>query len=377
MSKNKTERARLSVSRRQRSTPFTPRIETLGVSDYSIVNHTILPKGFGRSVEEDYWHLREHVQMWDVSCQRQVEIKGPDAALLLQRMTPRDLRDVQPGQCMYAPIIDEHAGMLNDPVILILDYDHFWLSIADSDLLLWTKGLAVAYGLNVEIDEPDVSPLAVQGPRADDLVAKVFGDAVRSIRFFKFEKLDFDGHELVVARTGYSRQGGFEIYLNDSSLGLALWDALWDAGENLNVAPGSPNLIERVEGGLLSYGNEMTRKNNPIECGLGHFCSYASELDYIGKEALSRIHLQGPQRIIRGVRFDGDKTPACANTWKLTVDDEFAGQITTAIWSPRFNQNVALGMLEQAYWNPGQVVNVHCADGSVRDGFVTELPMQP
>lgn len=367
--------SKLSVSRRQRSTPYTPRIEALGVTDYSIVNHTVLPKGFGRSVEEDYWHLREHVQLWDVSCQRQVELRGPDAALLTQRMTPRDLRNAKPGTCLYAPIIDNQARMLNDPIILKLADDHFWLSIADSDLLLWAKGLAVGSGLDVHIDEPDVSPLAVQGPRSDDLMANVFGDIVRQIGFFKFEKLDFQGRELVVARTGFSKQGGFEIYLDDSSLGLKLWDALWDAGQSLDVSPGCPNLIERVEAGLLSYGNEMTRENNPIECGLSSFCSFAPELDYIGKDALDRIQEQGAERMIRGVLFDGDKTPPCANTWELTASGQYAGQISTAIWSPRLQQNVSLGMLEKSYWQPGQKVLVHCADGTERNGVVTQLPM--
>ena len=367
--------AKLTVSRRQRSTPYTPRVEALGVTDYSIVNHTILPKGFGRSVEEDYWHLREYVQLWDVSCQRQVEVKGTDAAQLVQQMTPRDLRHAQVGQCLYAPIIDQHAAMLNDPIILKLRTDHYWLSIADADILLWAKGLAVGFGLDVQIDEPDVSPLAVQGPLSDELMSVVFGDVVRSIGFFEFQFLEFLGHQLLVARTGYSKQGGFEIYLDDSSLGLALWDAIWEAGQAFNIAPGCPNLIERVEGGLLSYGNEMTRQNNPLECGMARYCSFEPEVDYIGKEALATIRTNGPQRMIRGVLFDGDKTPACANAWTLTVDGQFAGQITTAIWSPRLGRNVSLGMLEKNYWNKGQSVVVHCGDGTQRSGEVRLLPM--
>ncbi|MEM7347633.1 MAG: dimethylsulfoniopropionate demethylase, partial [Chloroflexota bacterium] len=191
--------AKLTVSRRQRATPYTPRIEALGVSDYSIVNRTILPKGFGRTVDEDYWHLRTHVQLWDVSCQRQVELRGPDAARLVQWMTPRDLRQVEIGQCLYAPMIDANGGMINDPIILKLADDHYWLSIADSDVKLWAKGLAQGYGFNVSIDEPDVSPLAVQGPKSDDLMSKVFGEQVRDIRFFRFNWLDFQGHPLLVA----------------------------------------------------------------------------------------------------------------------------------------------------------------------------------
>lgn len=366
---------KLAVSRRLRSTPYTPRIESLGVSDYSIVNHTILPKGFGRSVEADYWHLREHVQLWDVSCQRQVELKGPDAAKLMQLMTPRDMRDARVGQCLYAPIIDENASMLNDPVVLVLAADHYWLSIADSDVLLWAKGLALGYGLDVDIDEPDVSPLAVQGPKADALMQNVFGDEVLDIRFFRFEKLNFKGHSLLVARSGYSKQGGYEIYLHDSSLGLELWDALWEAGQELNVSPGRTNLIERVEAGLLSYGNEMTRDENPLECGLERYCCFDKSLDYIGKEALGRIRSQGLRRQIRAVVFDGDKCPPCANVWPLSVDSVEVGHITTAIWSPRLAMNVSLAMVNNSHWDPGSNVLVSCNDGDLRHGIVKTLPL--
>jgi dimethylsulfoniopropionate demethylase len=171
------------VSRRIRATPYTSRVEALGVSGYSVVNHTILPKGFGNTIEQDYWHLKTHVQLWDVGCQRQVELFGADAAKLAQLMTPRDLRKARVGQCLYAPMIDESASMLNDPVILKLSEERYWFSIADADILLWAKGLATGMGLNVAVDEPDVWPLAVQGPKADELTERIFGDAVREIGF--------------------------------------------------------------------------------------------------------------------------------------------------------------------------------------------------
>ncbi len=367
---------KLQVSRRQRATPYTSRVEALGVSGFSVVNHTILPKGFGRPVSEDYWHLKSHVQLWDVGCQRQVELHGPDAARLAQLMTPRDLRRAQSGQCLYAPIIDDEAGMLNDPIILKLADDHFWLSISDSDLLLWAKGLALGIGLDVDVDEPDVWPLAVQGPRSDDLVARVFGEQVREIRFFRFERCEFDGHPLVVARSGFSRQGGFEIYVDDFALGAAVWDALWQAGEDLEVAAGSPNLIERIEGGLLSYGNEMTRQNNPFECGFAKYCQLDSGLDSIGMKALTAIAKQGHAREIRGLIFDGDPCPACQQPWPLTIEGRQVGYVTSAIWSPRFERNVALAMLDRGFWQAGTAVDVACGDGSTRAGIVTELPME-
>ncbi len=364
----------LTVSRRQRGTPYIPRIEELGVSAYSIVNRMILPKGFRNTVEEDYWHLREHVQLWDVSTQRQIEIRGKDAAKLTQLMTPRDLRKAKVGMGFYAPIIDGNAGMINDPIIQKLAEDRFWLSIADSDVELWAKGLAQGYGLDVDIFEANVWPMAVQGPKSDDLMAKVFGESVRDIRFFRFKVLDFQGHPLVVARSGYSKQGGFEIYCDDWDLGLPLWDALWEAGEEFNVSPGCPNLIERVEGGLLSLGNEMTRENNPLECGMERYCTLDGSLDFVGKHALIAIHKAGPKQMIRGVLFGGGKCPAASQPWPVMLDGQQIGYVTTCIWSPRFEQNVSLGMIIQGYWDAGTEVMVHSQDGEIRPGKIMNLP---
>jgi dimethylsulfoniopropionate demethylase len=208
----------LSVSHRTRRTPFSDRVEAAGVKAYTVYNHMLLPTVF-RSVEEDYRHLKTHVQVWDVGCERQVEIAGPDAARLVQMMTPRDLGKAVVGQCLYAPLVDEAGGLVNDPVALKLAEDRFWLSIADSDVLLWAKGLALGGKLDVTVTEPDVWPLAVQGPKADTLMARLFGDSVREIGFFRFRRLPFQKHEMVVARSGWSKQGGFEIYLDRAELG--------------------------------------------------------------------------------------------------------------------------------------------------------------
>jgi dimethylsulfoniopropionate demethylase len=303
----------------------------------------ILPKGFQRTIEEDYWHLKEHVQLWDVACQRQVELKGPDAARLAQLMTPRNLGNAITGQCLYAPMVDDNGRMLNDPVILKLAGDHFWFSIADLDMLLWAKGLAVGLGLDVSIDEPDVSPLAVQGPKADDLMEAVFGVKVRQIGFFRFQKLDFLGEPLIVARSGYSKQGGFEIYLDDSSKGETLWDTLWQSGQQYNVSPGCPNLIERIEGGLISYGNEMTRNNNPLECGLEKFCQLDGSIDYIGREALEQVHQRGPERMIRGVIFDGNPCPPCRRPGLSSLTVKKRARSPVRFGHPGLRQMLRLG----------------------------------
>lgn len=363
----------LSPSRRLRRTPFSQGVEAAGVRAYTIYNHMLLPTVF-RSVEEDYHHLKSAVQIWDVSCERQVEIRGPDAGRLVQMLTPRDLRNMVPGQCYYTPIVDETGGMLNDPVTVKLAEDRYWISIADSDLLQWVKGITWGMRLDVLVDEPDVSPLAVQGPKAEDLMAAVFGDSIRDVRFFRFGWFDFQGTKLAVARSGYSKQGGFEIYLEGSHLGMPLWNTLMEAGIPFDVHAGCPNLIERIEGGLLSYGNDMTRNNTPHECGLGKFCNTASAIGCVGRDALLRVAVEGPIRQIRAVAIDGAPVSPCMEPWLVTDEKgRRVGYVTSAAWSPDVETNVAIGMIRMTHWDDETQVVVHTPDGprtsTVREKF--------
>jgi dimethylsulfoniopropionate demethylase len=379
--------AGLNMSRRIRRTPFTDRVEAHGVRGFSVVNHMLLPKAFEADVEDDYLHLRQHVQIWDVSVQRQVQITGPDAARLAQIMTPRDIRGAEIGQCLYVPLIDQNAGMLNDPVLLKLAEDRFWLSIADSDILLWARGLAIGMGLDVMVDEPDVSPLAIQGPKAQALMTQLFGDGIAALGHFRFGIFDVLGTRQLIARSGYSKQGGYEIYLQDSALGSALWDFIWDAGAAYNVRPGCPNLIERIEGGLMSYGNEFTRDNNPLECGFGPLCHLGDAVDYIGKAALRELAATGPQRMLRGIKFGDGPSPPCGEPFPVTASpasssggynsagkDEIVGQITSGIYSPRLGCNVGMSMIEKSHWEFGTRLYVHTPDGKAHNGTVEPFP---
>ena len=361
----------ISPSRRLRRTPFSPGVEAAGVKAYTVYNHMLLPTMF-RSIEEDYHHLKSAVQVWDVACERQVEIRGPDAGRLVQMLTPRDLRSMRPGQCYYVPMVDETGGMLNDPVAVKIAEDRFWISIADSDLMIWIKGIVWGLRLDVLDDEPDVSPLAVQGPRADDLMAAVFGDRVRDIRFFRFDWFEFQGVPLLIARSGYSRQGGFEIYVEGAHLGMPLWNALMEAGKDLDVHAGCPNLIERIEGGLLSYGNDMTRENTPHECGLGRFCNTMTAIGCVGRDALLRVSQEGPVRQIRALEIDGPAVPPCTEIWAISDErGRSVGRVTSAAWSPDFNTNAAIGMVKLTHWDPDTRVFVHAPD-SVREATVRE-----
>lgn len=353
--------ALIAPSRRVRRTPFSDGVEAAGVKGFTVYNHMMLPTVF-RSVQEDYHHLKSAVQLWDVAVQRQVELRGPDAARLMQMLTPRDLRGMLPGQCFYVPIVDETGGMLNDPVALKLSEDRWWISIADSDLLLWVKALAYGYRLDVLVDEPDVSPLAVQGPKADALMERVFGDGVHAIKFFRFGWFDFEGNTFAIARSGYSKQGGFEIYVEGSANGMPLWNALMEAGKDLDVHAGCPNLIERIESGLLSYGNDMTRDNTPHECGLGKFCSTQTAIGCVGRDALLRVAKEGPTQQVRAIEIEGD-LPTCDRIWPLTSGKKRVGQVTSAAMSPDFETGVSIGMVKMTHWDEDTQVTVHTQDG--------------
>ncbi len=361
---------RLSLAPRLRGTPFTPRVEAAGVTAYSIYNHMLLPSVF-QSLEEDYWHLRRAVQIWDVSAQRQVEIEGPDALELVQLTTPRDLSRMDNDQCFYIPVVDDRARLLNDPVLVKLDENRFRVSLSDSDLLLFYKGLAHGMRMNVSVFEPDVSPLAVQGPLADQLIETVFGEDVVTLKHFRHRRVTVAGTEMVIARSGWSHQGGFEIYLEGSELGETLWDMLFEAGQDLGVRAGCPNYIERISSGLLSYGNDMTNEHTPFEAGLGRYCDLSKPL-CIGHDEL--VKQREPSRMIRPIEIHGDRVPVIRQHWPVSDENaEPVGFISSTVWSPEQETNVAIGMIDRRANQPETRLVVHAPDADreavVRDRF--------
>ena len=364
----------LSVSRRLRSTPFTPRVREAGARAFTVYNHMLLPTEFV-SLEEDCRHLKTAVQVWDVGAERQVSIEGPDATRLVQWMTPRDVSNVAVGRCVYLPLADEHGRLINDPVGLRFADDHWSLSVADSDVLLWAKGLARGAGLDVRVHEPGVWPLAVQGPRSDALMARVFGESVREIRFFRHAVFDYEGHPLTVARSGWSKQGGFEIYVDDAERGVALWDALFAAGADLDVRAGGPNLIERMEGGLLSFGNDMDSRHSPLEAGLGGFLSLDADIETLSLDALRAERAAGPARRLRGLVLDApdDARPFADDPFAPLGDaagDSFVG---TQVRSPRYRTQLATAMLDEPLAS-APALELALADGSRAEARVTDLP---
>jgi len=345
----------IAKSRRLRGTPYTSRIEKQGVTAYTIYNHMLLPAAFG-TLEDSYHHLKEHVQVWDVAAERQVEISGKDSAKLVQLMTCRDLSKSKDGRCYYCPIIDDNGGLINDPVVLRLNENKWWVSLADSDVILFAKGLAIGNKFDVKIFEPDVDIMAVQGPKSFSLMEKVFGDKIVNLKFFGFDYFEFGGDKHLIARSGWSKQGGYEIYVEHNDSGLKLYDHLFEIGKEFNVKPGCPNLIERIESGLLSYGNDMDNGDNPYECGFDKYINIDSDIDFLGKEKLKQVKSDGIRKKLMGVKFDTDKISLTGSLDLTDQDNKKIGELRSACYSPHFKKVIGIAMMKKDYWNIDQNV---------------------
>ncbi len=364
----------IGIVQRTRKSPYFDATVRAGVKGFSVYNHMLMPI-FYDSPQADYWHLINNVTMWDVAVERQVEITGPDAHTLVQYMTPRNLSKCKVGQCKYVPIIDENGGVLNDPVLLKLAENHYWLSLADSDILLYAKGLANGHGWDVEITEPDVSPLAIQGPNWLPVAQKLFGDWITKLRFFRFKEVELEGIPLIVARSGWSKQGGLELYLRDGQYGTKLWELVEAAGAEYGIKPATPSTIERIESGLLSYGNDMTIDENPYEVNLGKYCDLDQEADFIGKEALKKIVAKGITRAGVGLIIETDGEISNQEFWPILNDaGERVGKVTSAVYSPRLKKNIALAVVDSTYTAVDTQLKTETPTGQIYSVTVHKLP---
>ena len=362
----------IAKSRRLRSTPYTSRIEEQGVTAYTIYNHMLLPAAFG-SIEESYHHLKEHVQIWDVAAERQVEISGKDSAKLVQLMTCRDLSKSKDGRCYYCPIIDDNAGLINDPVVLRINENKWWISIADTDVILFAKGLAIGNKFDVKIIEPKVDIMAVQGPKSFKLMEKVFGEQITKLKFFGFDYFEFGGAKHLIAQSGWSKQGGYEVYVQNTEAGLKLYDHLFEIGKEFNIKPGCPNLIERIESGLLSHGNDMDNGDNPYECGFDKYVNIDSDIIFLGKEKLKKIKSEGIKRKLMGVKLDLDKISLTGSLDLTDDNNKIIGELRSACYSPHFKKVIGIAMMKKSHWNIDQNVKASI-NGDICSGKVCDLP---
>ncbi len=339
MSENTASPA-IAIGPRVRKSPFFETTLRYGARAFTVYNHTYMPTAYSDAVTE-YWSLVNDVTLWDVTCQRQIEIEGPDAFRLIQFLTPRDMSKCQVGQCQYMVLTDERGGIINDAVLLRIEEQRFWLSPGDGDVLLWVSGIAVNSGLDVRVIEPDVSPLQLQGPKSPHVARELFGDWVLNMKYYWSQETTLDGIPLLISRTGWSGELGFEIYLRDGRYGEQLWEKIMAAGQPYNIAPIAPNVIRSVEGGLLSYVSDITRDDDPFVLGFEWMIDFDQELDFIGKTALQRIKANGPKRRLVGVELQGD-LPEGSNGefWKVERGGESVGHITRVVRSPRLKKNI-------------------------------------
>ena len=353
-----------------RKSPYFDATLRWGARGFSVYNHMYIPRDFGDPVQ-NFWNLVNDAILCDVAVERQVEISGPDAVEFTQLLTPRNLSQMAVGQCKYVLITNSEGGILNDPILLRLGEKKFWLSLADSDILLWAQGLAAFARLDVTIREPDVSPLQLQGPKSGAVMRALFGESIMDLRYYWLRELDLDGIPLIVSRTGWSSELGYEIYLRDGAKGDALWERIMVAGMPFGLKPGHTSSIRRIEGGMLSYHADADINTSPYELGLDRLVNLDIEADFIGKAALRRIQQQGPRRKQIGLILDCAPLPG-PNTrfWGINKDGEDIGKVTSAVYSPRLCQNIALAMVDADYANIGAEVEVWTSSGPTRATIV-------
>lgn len=339
---------------------------------YSTYNHTYHPRVYADPIEE-YYHLLNHVTLWDVGVEIQVEISGPDAFTLTNLMVPRDLHKCKIEQCKYVFVTNPDGGIINDPVLLRLEENRFWLSIADSDVVLWAQGLAYHSGLDVTVREVDVSPVQIQGPKSRDVLVDLFGESILDIKYYYLSHRELNGMDVVVSRTGYTSELGYEIYVRDAHRnGGKLWDTVWEAGKAHDMRVIGPCHIRRIEGGILALGCDMWYDTNPFEVGMGYdwMVDLEQEDDFVGKEALKRIKREGVKRMLAGVEMGGPSMGSYIDNNMIDTFPVYAsgktkqiGEVTSACFSPRLEKNIGFAMVPIEYTDLGTELEVDAPHG--------------
>jgi len=338
--------------------PYFWRAAQHGVRAYDLYNHMLMPGLYTNPIEE-YWHLVNHVTVWDVGVERQVEIMGPDGFKFTNFLTPRDLTKCEVGQGKYVAITAEDGGIVNDPVLLRLTKNKFWLSLANSDTLLWAKGVAVNSGMDVDIREPDVSPVQVQGPKSKNVIKALFGQKALDLGYYYFLQTKLDGIPVVLTRTGWSAEVGYELYLRDSAYAERLWDLVMEAGKPHNIRPIAPSEIRRIEAGILNYSSDIVLDNNPFEVGLGWTVDLEKEADYLGKEAILRTKAEGVTRKLVGVEVEGPMLGAwIPEYWPVSANGQRVGHLTSLTYSPRLEKNIGYALVQAEYGKLGTKLKV-------------------
>ena len=356
-----------------RKSPFFDATIEWGATGFSVYNHMYIPRDFG-DPEQNFWNLVNEAILCDVSVERQVEISGPDAAKFVQLLTPRDLSKMKVGQCKYILITNQDGGLLNDPVLLKLAEDRFWISLADSDILLWAQGVAVNTEFDVNIFEPDASPLQLQGPKSRDIMLKLFDESILDLKYYWHREYKWNDISLVVSRTGWSSELGYEIFLTDQTMGSELWNHIMLVGKPMGLKPGHTSSIRRIEGAMLSYHADADITTNPFELGLDRLVNLNVPHDFIGKKALAKIKKEGVKQRQVGLVLECDPLEG-PNTkfWTIKNEERKVGKVTSAIYSPRLKKNIALAMVASKVIENEVTLQVETSNGSY-PANVVDLP---
>ncbi len=329
-----------STSNRIKKTPFTSRNEKAGVKKHSVYNKTLIPTIF-KSLKSDYLHLIKHVQLWDVCAQKVIEISGNNSLNLIRVLFCRDFNKIIPGRAYYSPIVNFEGGLLNDPVVFCLSDDRFYISLSDSDLFNWISAINHTMKFHADVNEAEIFTLAVQGPKSERTMLKIFGEEIKSLKIFSFKNMIFNNENIIVSKTGFSKQLGFEVLLSNPDTGILLWDLIMDKGKEFNIRVGCPNMIERVEGNLLSYGNEMTNRDLPHDCGLGKYCNLDSDTEFIGKSALLKKKEVGFEKSMYEIQFDlEDNKSIFFSNAPIFLKNKEIGKATSIVWSPKYSKYI-------------------------------------
>jgi aminomethyltransferase len=347
-----------------------------GAKAFTIYNHVYLPTVFAGPTKE-YWSLVTDVTLWDVACQRQIEIAGPDALAFTQFITPRNLAASKAGKCLYVLMPDEAGGIVNDAVLLHINDEKLWLSPGDGDALLWVQGIAAMGDWDVQVYEPPVSPLQLQGPKSPHVAKALFGDAVLELAYYHLMETELEGVPVVVSRTGWSGELGFEIYPLNEDNGEKIWDLIMLAGKPWDIAPIAPSTIRSVEGGLLSYYSDITRNDNPYTFGMDRLVDIDGDFNFIGKEALRKIRDDGPSRKVVGIEISGDPLKGSNNEfWRVSVDGMKTGNVSRCLYSPRLEKNIGFANVKIEHAELGTEVEIRTSEG-IRKATVCKWPWFP
>lgn len=366
----------ISFGPRVRKSPFFAATLRYGARSFTVYNHTYLATSYGDTIAE-YWSLVNDVTLWDVTCQQKVEISGPDAFRLIQFLTPRDMSNCEVGQCQYMVLTNEEGGIVNDAILLRIEEDRFWISPGDGDVLWWAMGVAVNSGMDVKVSDPDVSNLQLQGPKSPLVAKDLFGKWAVELKYYRLRETELDGIPLIVSRTGWSGELGYELYLHDAQYGEQLWERIMQAGQPYNIAPIAPSTIRSIEGGLLSYASDITLEDNPYTIGMGRFVELDQPDDFIGRDALKKINDEGPQRRLIGIEIHGEPLAAFNEEyWDVTDGGQKIGHVTRCIYSPRLETNIAWANVPASHADIGTDFVVVAPHGDLQ-ATVCEAPWFP